>query len=162
MPEIELCPSRSSDLAWLGRNNTGVETITHEKVNDLSQRATESRQKALTEAKEDFDFRFPQPTSDTVRFFQSLQLSYLTRRKSSADDPVYLSSLLPLHECIFLIVWEAKDQVQSTFKASLQMPETLVLLRSAADYQAKWETVSEIAVSYANILSDNTICDRIN
>jgi hypothetical protein len=55
MPEF--CPSRSSDLVWLQRNNESVTTYEH--VNECSQRAIKRRNEALLNAKTPFSSLTP-------------------------------------------------------------------------------------------------------
>ena len=64
--------------------------------------------------------------------------------RPSEEDESSFGALMPLHECIFFIVWEARDHLksQSILGPNNTMLEELILLRSAADYQAKYESVS--------------------
>jgi hypothetical protein len=138
MPEF--CPSRSSDLVWLQRNNESVTTYEH--VNECSQRAIKRRNEALLNAKTPFSsFNSPRSTSDIDQFRRSLELSFTSH---PSVDPAHLSTLIPLNECIFAIVWEAIDcpKLEPTLSTNDEMVDQFILLRSAANYQASYANVS--------------------
>jgi hypothetical protein len=146
MPKIKLCQQIVID-------KDVVEVA--QQVNDGSRGAIQRRQEALTEALTGnislLRFEF-----ELELFVQSLEPFHTNRKQKSVVGNSTLQFLLPLQECLFFIAWECHHCPKSRLilEASHTMIEQLVVLRSAANYQAEYEGVS----NYFWLFKQNTRC----
>jgi hypothetical protein len=140
MPKIKLCQQIVID-------KDAVDLA--QQVNESSRRATQRRQEALTEAITgnisllSFDF-------ELELFVQSLEPFHTNCKQKSAVENSTLQFLLPLQECLFFIAWECRhcSKSRSILGANHTMIEQLVVLRSASNYQAAYEGVSNYFWSF--------------
>jgi hypothetical protein len=139
MPKIKLCQQIVID-------KDAVDLA--QQVNESSRRATQRRQEALTEAITgnisllSFDF-------ELELFVQTLEPFLTNCKQKSAVENSTSQFLLLLQECLLLIAWECRHclKSRSIFGASHTMIEQLVVLRSAANYQAVYDGVSNYFLS---------------
>jgi hypothetical protein len=150
MPELKLCrlhdPDFPLELFPCGSETRVISSVQdlspYECVNARSKRSMERRQEALNSALTDGD-SFIWPDSGLDQFVQDLEPFCSNHRETSEEDKSRFGALMPLHECIFFIAWEARDHLKSQLilGPNSTLLEELILLRSAADYQAKYESV---------------------
>jgi len=148
MLDIIFCPVSlsSSPITLVGPPDITKDTYTKvcEQINAYSKQTLQRRHDAIS-APQKADF-MPPPHSASKDFLQSLQMSQPSHTKVSGPDLEPLSSLSPLNECIALIVWEAIDcpRLQSILGMKQGSLDKLVLLRAAANYQARNTSVSHV------------------
>ncbi len=134
MPKIKLYRR-----IFIGKDAVGVA----QQVNEGSRRAIQRRQYALTEALTGhisllhFD-------PDLALFVQSLELFHTNWEQKFVAENSTLQVFLPLHYCIFFIALECGHcpKSRSILGAPHTMLEQLMVLCSAAKYQATYEDVS--------------------
>jgi hypothetical protein len=138
MSKIRLCPQSQGKLV-IDDYGTEVFQQVNEDSCNISQRRQQDFAKALTGNLSLLHFE-----SDLELFIQSLEIFQTNCKHKSGVDNYTLLILLPLHECLFYITWEGFHcpQSRSTLGASHTMLEQLVILRSAANYQATYFDVS--------------------
>ncbi|KAF4627878.1 hypothetical protein G7Y89_g10271 [Cudoniella acicularis] len=152
MPDIKLCPRHDPyylDYVWrysIQLSGSKEEPWIH--ANESSQRAIARRQEALADILAN-DLSLPEEDNEFKIFLRSLQLFPSECRGPSNIDNALRTALVPLYECIYSIVWEVTDcpKMQSIFGRKHPMLQEFVLLRSAANYQAKYESDKLIALS---------------
>jgi hypothetical protein len=147
MPDIKLCPCHLG-LYTVWRHPiplSGSKEGPWIHANECSQRAIVRRQEALADILANDLFLLPGEDDEFKPFLKSLQLFPPECRGPSNVDNTLRTALVPLHECIYFIVWEVTDcpKMQSIFGRKHPMLQGFVLLRSAANYQATYETVSD-------------------
>jgi hypothetical protein len=147
MPDIKLCPCYRDPCALFQHPIpvSGSEEESWIHANECSQRAIARRQEALADILANDLFLLPGEVDEFKTFLKSLQLFPSECRGPSNIDNTFRTALVPLHECIYSIVWEVTDcpKLQSIFGKKHPMLQEFVILRSAANYQATHETVSD-------------------
>lgn len=118
MRDIKLCPVLGNQ-ELLQRHGSG-DVAPYIRANECSEDAVKRRDEALEE--------------------------FIKKRGPLCPDVPFQTAFQPLEECIFTIKWEAMDcpQMQKILGTETLMPEEFFLLRSAAQYQAKYEDVGDI------------------
>jgi hypothetical protein len=117
-----------------------------------------------------YDNPIPTSEADTDPFIQSLKsrwplLSHVPGSKISSFDHPFPAKLLPLDQCILDIFWEAFDCPLS--HSVIGSAGDLIMLRTAAMYQAKSETVSyllhfqlRLTAEQDQLIAQSLICLR--
>lgn len=146
IPGIKLCPSQFRDFKL--QPNTGFPN-TDQDVNLSSQRTIERRQNSLANAINVGPSFDTQPHYDINTFVLSLEPFHTYREPQCKAEQSLTRALLPLHECIFFIVWEGADCIvsRSLLAANHDNLNALSLLYSAANYQAQYESMSVFSVT---------------
>ena len=137
MATVDLCNSIAKTAFELSYN----EHFPPDKVNDLTRENIQARQLALggaapriTSQKVDIDALLQQEEASWPLLLQGL--------RESQSNQSTLPRLPPLDDCIMSIVWELHDMPSLGIVSEWDATKFLVLLRSAAFYQAKNENVS--------------------
>jgi hypothetical protein len=141
MPEIRLCPKY--DLP--PRRGRAQYLAPYENVNECSHLAIRRRQEALSSARTGKNYSFSSSLGGCI---QDLRSAYYERKNFTGEEESSSDSLL-LRECVFLILWDLTDCTKlriilhPTPGAEHAILELSILLRSAAEYQAKNGKVSK-------------------
>jgi len=147
MAPIEMCPyltrTRSAfdfDIYSMNESVADKDYFTPETVNALTKENIQLRQLALGRAAP----RITNQNVDIDALLQDEETSWPALqglRKSQSNQPI-LPRLSPLDDCIMSIIWELHDIPALGIVSDCDGTNFLVLLRSAAFYQAKTENVS--------------------
>jgi hypothetical protein len=141
MPEIILCPKY--DLP--PRRDKTQDLAPYENVNERSHLAIKQRQEALSSALTGNNYSFSSSLDGCI---QDLRSAYSERKNFTGEEESSSDSLF-LRECVFLILWGLTDCTKlrtilhPTPGAEHAVLELSILLRSAAEYQAKNGKVSK-------------------
>jgi hypothetical protein len=143
IPEMRLCPEYDC-IVQIYRTN---DLEPYEHVNECSELAVKRRREALSLT---LGGNICSPSLSLHECMQDLKSAYSKRKDFSGEEESSSDSIL-LHQCVFFILWDFADciklqtiQYPKNPRAKISILKASILLRPAAEYQAKDGKVSKI------------------